>query len=281
MYNVRAGVTCLKKGKGILSVCAVAFSVNAALFLVKLYIGLRTNSISIYSDAVNNLFDSLSGLITLVSMRLIVGKSDFSTETTSEKSEQLFSFLISLAVVFTGFYFAYSSLERLMYPTPVWYTWLYLSVLMATAAVKIGLFAFYKAFYKKTNSPVINVMAYDSVLDFFITCVTVLTLYISGKGKFSIDAVFGIIISVIIVISALKLAVSAVKKLIDYVKFSERDELEKILALHGADIKRINYISFSDKTEAYVCAGFENDCDLELLKKECEEKTGIILNIII
>ena len=60
----------MKKRNSLLVVCAIAFSVNLLLFFIKLYIGLRSNSISIYSDAVNNLFDSLSGLVTLIFMSL-------------------------------------------------------------------------------------------------------------------------------------------------------------------------------------------------------------------
>ncbi|MGN1118336.1 MAG: cation transporter, partial [Acutalibacteraceae bacterium] len=130
----------MKKDKAVFYVCSVAFSVNIILFFIKLYIGLRTNSISIYSDAVNNLFDSLSGLLTLVTLSLIIKNADLSTEGTVRKSEQLFSFLMALAVAFTGFYFAYSSVERLMYPTPVWYTGLFLAVLILTALIKAGMF---------------------------------------------------------------------------------------------------------------------------------------------
>ena len=46
--------------------CAAAFALNVALFSVKLYVGLCANSISIYSDAVNNMFDSLSGLAAFI-----------------------------------------------------------------------------------------------------------------------------------------------------------------------------------------------------------------------
>ena len=46
--------------------CAAAFVLNVALFSVKLYVGLCANSISIYSDAVNNMFDSLSGLAAFI-----------------------------------------------------------------------------------------------------------------------------------------------------------------------------------------------------------------------
>lgn len=205
----------MNKNKTTLCVCFVAFLVNAVLFFVKLYIGLRTNSISIYSDSLNNLFDSLSGLLTLVSLILIVRKAA-SSEEIIKRSEQLFSFVMSVAVALAGFYFAYSSLERLMYPAPVWYTPLYLVMLAVTAAVKIFLFFFYRTFYKKTASPVIKVMSVDSILDFFITAVTVLTLYISGKGSFSFDAIFGILISVLIIVSAVKLIISNAKEIIGF-----------------------------------------------------------------
>lgn len=270
----------MKKDKTVFKVCAAAFGVNIVLFFVKLYIGLRTNSISIYSDAVNNMFDSLSGLLTLVSLTLIMKNADLSTEGTVKKSEQLFSFLMALAVCFTGFYFAYSSLERLMYPTPVWYTNYYLFVLIATALVKIGMFIYYKSVSGKSSSPVVKVMAYDSLLDFFITAVTVLTLYISGSGNFAFDAVFGIVISVIIITSAVKLIISNAKGIINFVRASERDAVEEIIISHSGTVEKITYNTFSGVTEAYVKAVFEDESEITAAKAECEDKTGIILNII-
>lgn len=271
----------MKKDKTVLVVCSAAFSVNIVLFFVKLYIGLRTNSISIYSDAVNNMFDSLSGLITLISLSLIMRNADLSTEGTMRKSEQLFSFLMALAVCFTGFYFAYSSLERLMYPTPVWYTGFYLSVLIATALVKIGMFFFYRFFSKKTSSPVVKVMSYDSLLDFFITSVTVLTLYISGSGNFAFDAVFGIVISAVIIVSAVKLIISNAKGLVNFVSLSEREAVEEILSSHGVKINKISYHTTSEFTEAFVKTESVTRETAKIISLECREKTGIILNIIL
>ena len=270
----------MKKDKRVLYILSVAFSVNLVLFFVKLYVGLRTNSISIYSDAVNNMFDSLSGLLTLVSLSAVLKNADLSTEGTVLKSEQLFSFLMALAVAFSGFYFAYTSLERLMYPTPVWYTYYYLGVLIATALVKLGLFFFYKTYSKKMSSPVIKVMAFDSLLDFFITAVTVLTLYISGSGNFAFDAVFGIVISVIIIISAVKLIISNAKSLINYVSADDREAFEDVLKKYSLKTEKVSYHISADSTVAYVKADFENEKDILSAKEECLEKTGIILNII-
>lgn len=277
----QTGGDLLKKNNVILSVCAVAFSVNAVLFFVKLYIGLRTNSISIYSDAVNNLFDSLSGLITLISLGLILKNKDTMADGVFGKTEQLYSLFIAIAVCFTGLYFAYSSLERLMYPTPVWYTGLYLGILIFTALIKLGLFFFYRTLSKKSASPVIKVMSFDSILDFFITSVTAFTLYLSGSGNFAFDAVFGIVISAAVIVSAVRLIITNAKALVDFVPQEKRDELKRILEAHEIKADKISFRYLSGSTEAYICTGFIDESNILVLKKECEEKTGIILNIII
>lgn len=208
----------MNKSRYMLIACAVAFSVNLALFMTKLYIGLRTNSISIYSDAVNNMFDSLSGLITFVSMFFILRKSEESVSVSIPKCENLFSFLTALAMTGAGLYFGYTSLERLMYSTPVWFTYYYLAALIFTCAVKIALFFVYGRLGRKSSSPVIRVMKYDCILDFFITLMTVITLAVSKAGTYALDAVFGIIISVIMTVTAIRLLLSNGRELVDYKK---------------------------------------------------------------
>ena len=207
----------MNKNRFLIAACAVAFAVNLALFMVKLYIGLRTNSISIYSDAVNNLFDSLSGLITLIFMTAILKKAG-ETGVSIPKCENLFSFLTALAMTGVGLYFAYTALERLMYPTPVWFTYYYLAALIITCAVKIALLFIYSRLGKKSESPVIKVMKYDCILDFFITMMTVITLIVSKTGTYAVDSVFGIIISIIMTVTAVKLVISNGKELVDYKK---------------------------------------------------------------
>lgn len=206
----------MNKNRFMLIACGIAFSVNLALFMTKLYIGLRTNSISVYSDAINNMFDSLSGLITLVCMAVILRKAEGSLRVSISKSENLFSFLTALAMTGAGLYFAYTSLERMMYPTPIWFTYYYLAALLITCAVKAALYFIYGFLGKKSESPVIKVMKYDCILDFFITLMTVITLAVSKSGTYAVDSVFGIIISVIMTVTAVRLLISNGKELVDY-----------------------------------------------------------------
>lgn len=266
-----SGGTNLKNRNSLLTVCAIAFSVNLLLFLVKLYIGLRSNSISIYSDAVNNLFDSLSGLVTLIFMAAIIRKSSGSMNLAVDKCEQLFSLAIAMCVTGAGLYFGYTAFERLMYPTPVWFTAYYAITISAAALVKVVLFLIYGRFEKKSKSPVIRIMKFDCILDFFITVMTLITLIISKNGSYAVDAVFGIVISIIITVSAVRLVISSAKTLVNYVPSAVLEKVEEIIP-QAKD--KIIYITSSEGITAYADAEIREE-DLSAIKEKCQSEAGV------
>lgn len=268
------------KNKYITLGTALAFTVNFLLFAVKLYIGLSVNSVSIYSDAVNNLFDSLSGLLSFVCLTLIIKGETLASKSIIKKSEDLLSFIVSTVVGIAGLAFAYSCAERLMYPTPVWYQKRYLYILMATAVVKIALYFAFNALYKKSDSPLLKVIATDSLLDFFITAVSVMSLLLSSSGTYSIDAFCGIGISVFLTISAIKLMVSCVKRLICFVPKDKREELETgLYEIYGEEnVESIMFFG-GEKLKA-VAEILPCTAKSERLKK-LENETGIAVHIII
>jgi len=254
------------------------FFVNLILFGIKLYIGLSSNSISVFSDSVNNLFDSLSALLTFSVLGVMLRAADKNTASMAEKGEQLFSFLISIIIVFTGLYFAYSSLERFMYPTPVWYTSLYLWVLVFTAFIKLMMFIFLRRTAKGLSSGVLKTISLDSLLDFFITAATVLTLLLSGAEHFSFDALFGLIISIAIVVPAVKLLLSSGRSLINLVPLARREKVNCIIDETGLGdrLLYIKYLRSGDKTE---CCAFFTSLDFNV--RELEEKVYNETNIIL
>ncbi len=260
------------KNKSVLLTAATVLCINLMLFFIKLFIGLSANSISVYSDAVNNLFDSLSGALTLGSVIAVSKGAGYF----AEKTEQLLSLIISCFIGFSGVYFLYSSAERLMYPTPVWYTQKYFILLCMTAAVKLFLAAVFRRAYKKSASPVTRLMATDSLLDFFISCTTVMTLLLSRNGRYAFDAVCGIIISVIISVSAVKGIVNAVRLLINYVSSEKRTQIENIL-LSSDIINDVSSIRFASPDMCIVTAAPDKD-DTPDTQKICElirQQTGI------
>ena len=261
--------------------CVFALTANLILFFTKLYIGLGANSISIYSDGINNLFDCLSAVVSLVCISFLTSRTDISSKSCISKAEDLLTFIISVIIGFTGFYFAYSSVERLLYPTTVSYRTKYLYILIATAAAKLIMFAVLKALNQKGNSDILKVMSVDCILDFFITSVTVMTLLISTYGSYAADALCGIVISIIITVSAIKSLFSACRKLVGYLPEREREEFLVRLyeAVDEEIISDIRFIIDKNKTEAIVyTAKYKAVSDKSL--REISKQTGITVYII-
>ena len=187
---------------------------NLTLFAVKLYVGLASGSISIYSDGINNFFDSVSGALTVCSMMALAKVQNENAERIVARTQHLLSFVMSVVVAISGFYFAYNSLERFVYPTPVNYMEKYLWLIVGTTFVKLLMIFVFRFLGKKAESSVIKVMAVDGVLDFFVSAVTVLTLVLTKNGGYAYDAVFGLVIGIIIMVGAIRLVISSVKAII-------------------------------------------------------------------
>lgn len=258
------------KNKALLFSVSGVLLINLILFLVKLSVGLSANSISIYSDAINNLFDCISAVLTLCSFSVL------SVGAYAEKTEQLLSFLISCFIGFSGAYFLYSSAERLMYPTPIWYTPKYLLLISVTAAVKLITFLILKKTSAVYSLNLVRLMATDSALDFCIGCTTALTLLLSKNGKYAFDALCGIAISISILVSAIKGIISAVKLLVNYQSKEKREKIENML-LSDKSIQHIHKIRFTDGDICFaeVEISEENESSLEEIRKAIKQQTDI------
>lgn len=264
------------KSKKAIPVFAVIFALNLILFAVKLYVGLSSNSISIYSDGINNFFDSLSSLASVICFYVIVKSADSSVNSRSEKAEQLLSFILSAIIVIVGFVFLYNSAERLMYPTPVWFTASYFVTLSVTALVKLLMFAFLKRQSKKQGSDVMRLMSVDSLTDFFITAVTVGTLYLTQKGSFSLDAYGGIAISLIIMISGIKSLKSSTSELLNYPDKKIRARAEEIITEVLPDENFELEFSFTKEKSLYLHFNKTIEKEtLEQLKEKVYNETGM------
>jgi divalent metal cation (Fe/Co/Zn/Cd) transporter len=143
------------------------------------------------------------------------------------------------------------------------------------------MYAILRALNKKDSSDILKLMSLDCVLDFFITSVTVMTLLISTYGNYAADAFCGIIISIIITVSAIKSILANCRKLIGYLPIKERDILlSKLYEI--IDEKDISHISFhigDNLSEAFVYTAVYKavpEGSLEALSKQ----TGITVYII-
>lgn len=248
------------------------------LFFIKLYVSLSSNSISIWSDAVNNLADCLSCLLGAVCMLVSIKFVKSGLSFVVGRLERLLSLLLSLAVVFVGLSFAYSSLERFMYPTPIWFSVKYAVLIAVTAAAKLLLFAFYGVQSKKSDSSVIKVMKTDSLLDFFITLTTLVSFTLTRYTEFAVDAVFGLAISIFVAVGAIKMLAEAVRGVLGLIKKEKREEFFAFLKKENiVPEKTVFSVEEGEKEYAVVLLSAPLSKKEAEIQKSCKEKTGINL----
>lgn len=192
---------------------ATAFGVifNTVLFFAKFYVGISTNSLSIYCDAINNLGDTFACLIAVLGFFL----ARKVTELKFQKIQSLCTFVISLIIAATGAYFVYNGLQRLMYPLRIAYSEEYAYIIIATVFAKILMGLMYMAFNKKASSPVLKAMILDSFLDCAVTIFALMGLFLITKVNFAADGIFAIIIGTAVTVSAVKNTIDQSKFLIN------------------------------------------------------------------
>ena len=184
---------------------------NTVLFFAKFYVGISTNSLSIYCDAINNLGDTFACLIAVLGFFL----ARKVTELKSQKIQSLCTFVISLIIAATGAYFVYNGLQRLMYPLRIAYSEEYAYIIIATIFAKILMGLMYMAFNKKASSPVLKAMILYSFLDCAVTIFALMGLFLITKVNFAADGIFAIIIGTAVTVSAVKNTIEQSKFLIN------------------------------------------------------------------
>ena len=184
---------------------------NLLLFFIKLYVGISANSLAVYCDAVNNLGDTLACIIALLGFFALKSLD----EKRASRLQSLCTFVIELLIAFTGCYFVYNGLERMMYPLPVTYIKRYAILIGVTIVVKALMAVMYRAFNKKIDSAVLKALILDSALDCFITLFALMSLILVNKVNFAIDGIFAIITGSAITVAAIREVIGQAKYLIN------------------------------------------------------------------
>ncbi|MBR1748059.1 MAG: cation diffusion facilitator family transporter [Clostridia bacterium] len=193
---------------------AIGSVINLGLFLTKLYVGLSANSLAVLGDAINNLFDSLTCIIAVISFLFVKKKSRESLPYGYGRMEYLADFLMSVVVCIAGGALAYLSIERLTLPYLMTFTWLYFGIVAGTVPVKIFLAWFYRFRNRRIKSGVLSGAMLDSIADVGVTVTTLIGFLLFRYSGLRIDGVFGMIVAVVVVVNGAKLLVSSVKVLL-------------------------------------------------------------------
>ncbi|MBQ2718999.1 MAG: cation transporter [Clostridia bacterium] len=187
---------------------------NLLLFAAKLLVGLFTGAISVMADALNNLTDAGSSVVSLIGFRLSGQKPDKHHPFGHGRIEYLSGLFISMLILLVGFELAKSSVEKILFPVPVgFYLWAAL-ILSASVLIK-GYMAFYNLrLGKRLSSPAMRATGFDSLSDAVATATVLLCLCLSTVTALPLDAYCGLLVSLFILYSGLRSAKETVSPLL-------------------------------------------------------------------
>ena len=195
---------------GILS-SVTGIIVNILLSAVKLIIGIFANSISIISDALNNVTAAGSSIVTMIGFKVSQKKIDKDHPWGHGRMEYITAFIVDILIVLVGVELFKSSFDKIINPTLPDISTVTIVILVIAVLTKLWLFLFYNKIAKTIDSAAIKGNAYDSISDSISTFVVLLSAIVAKIFGISIDGYASILVSIFILFTGFK----ALKETID------------------------------------------------------------------
>ncbi len=247
---------------------------NALLCVFKLIVGVVGNSITIIADAINNLSDAGSSVVTLVGFKLSATPPDNDHPFGHARYEYITSLLVSVTVLFIGILLLKSSIEKCITPEEVSvsvYTYVVLGVAIAMKLVQMLI---YLDFSKAINSGALKASAADSRNDVLATvAVLISTIVIDVAGdkispKVSVDGIMGIAVSAFIIVSSILLIKEAMSPILGEKPPKELvDKITaKILSYDGVIGVHDLVVHSYGENHCFVVAHVEVPADVDITK---------------
>lgn len=189
----------------IIRTSVIGIGANVLLAAFKAVIGAATGSIAIVMDAVNNLSDAASSLITIVGTRLAGRQPDKKHPFGYGRIEYLTAVIISVIVLYAGITSLQSSIEGILHPELPSYTAISLVIVAAAVLVKILLGTYVKKTGQKVNSGSLIASGEDARMDAVISASTLAAAAVFLLTHISLEAWLGAVIAVIIIKSGIGL----------------------------------------------------------------------------
>lgn len=264
---------------------------NVFLFILKFIIGSTIHSISIVSDSFNNLSDSLSSVITLLGYKVASKPADKEHPFGHGRMEYVASFIVSNIIFVVAFELLTSSINKIIHPEILSFSYLSLGLLAASILIKIWLSRFNSILGKKTNNIAMLAVSDDAKNDVFVTLATIIALVLS-KLNFQIpfDGIAGVTVSIVIFYSSFGIAKEIIGKLLgNPISKKEAKQIESII-LSFPEVKGVHDLMIHDygPGRQFGSAHAEVDAKMDFLKahdiideaeRKIHEETGVMMTL--
>ena len=205
-----------KGARGTLIVRTSVIGILANIFFVavKAAVGIASNSIAIVLDAVNNLSDALSSVITIIGTKLAGRAPDKEHPLGHGRIEYMSAALIAAIVIYAGITSLVESVKKLIEPVEAIYSISTVAVIVVAVIVKIVLGSYFRSIGSKVNSDSLTASGTDALFDAAISTSTLLAAAAKLAYGWSLEAPLGVVISIIIIKSGLDMLSDTIDELL-------------------------------------------------------------------
>jgi len=260
--------------------------INLLLFAGKFITGTLAGSISITADALNNLSDAASSVISFVSFRISAKPADRDHPFGHERFEYVASLIVSFIILIIGFELFTDSLDKIIHPAETEFSLLAVCVLVVSICFKLILYFFYRSVGRAVDSSVMMASSADSLSDVVSTGAVLIALFVSHLTGINLDGYIGAAVAIFIFISGLKIlnenknhiiGTAPDPKLIEKIKSEARSHPE-ILGIHDMMIHNYGtsrcFATFHAEVDGRDDI-FKSHDVIDLIERDVFEKYGV------
>ena len=218
-----------KREKAIVKTSVIGIITNVFLAGFKAAVGIIANSIAVTLDAVNNLSDALSSVVTIIGAKLGGKQPNKKHPLGYGRIEYLSSMIVAAIVLYAGITSAVESVKKIISPETADYGTVSLIIISVAIAVKLILGQYVKRQGKKHNSGALVASGSDALFDAVLSASVLASAIVYLLWNISLEAYVGVVISVFIIKAGIEMMIDTVNDILG--RRSEKEETDRIKEL--------------------------------------------------
>lgn len=241
----------------------VGIASNFLLFLIKITVGTLFNSIAITADAVNNLSDSGSSLVTLLGFKISGKPADAQHPYGHARMEYLSGLIVSFIIMFLGIQLIQSSIAKIIHPQVAQFSMIFIVALIVSILIKLWQWMFYRKIGGRIHSATLIATSIDSRNDILATSVILVAAVVTHLTGINLDGYMGVTVALFILVSGVKLVMDTsnpllgtapTKELVDGI-YQKILSYDNIIGLHDLTVHNYGVAKCFASVHCEVSAG--------------------------
>ena len=280
----------MDRNKQIIRTSVVGIGVNLVLVAFKMAVGLAANSIAVILDAVNNLSDALSSIITIVGTRLAGRAPDKKHPFGHGRIEYITGMLIAVIVLFAGLTSLKESVEKILHPQAASYTAVSLVIIAVAVAAKFLVGRYVKGVGEKIRSQALIASGSDAFFDAILSLATLAGAAVNMIWGLGLEGYLGAAISLIIIKAGVEMLLDTLSSITGTRADKDLSEGLRALALRHEEVHGVYDLTVHDygpnTTIASVHIEVDDDMPARQIHKltrqiavEAYQQYGVVLTV--